>query len=151
MQEINKRERGATLLELVIVLFFLPIIMFTLIMLAQTTIRSVVVAEESDASPILSLYEDVKYNYLLSKSSVVGTNSIVITRLDDCVVTYSYNSSLAEISKSVSCPSPPAVKDRSIKVSDVSSFSITPAIGYFCFSGQSTSDFEPFSFCVGGM
>ncbi len=147
----GKRERGFTLLEVTIVLFLLPIILAVLIGLAKTTIQSVVVAERSDASQVFALYEDVKYNYLLSKSTSVGVSDITITRLDDCVITYRYDIANREINKSVSCPSTPAVNDRNIKVSDVSSFSVSPATGYFCFSVQRAYDYEPFQFCIGGM
>ena len=144
-------ERGFTLLEILIVLFFFPFLVSVLIAIAKTTIIAVLTAEEQDASPVFALYEDIRYNYLLAKNIATGSNLIELTRLDDCVITYFYDPNLQLVDKSVTCPSQPAVSDKSVRVWNVISFTVSAQTGYFCYTIQRTQDFEPYSFCVGGM
>lgn len=135
-------------MEIIIVLTLLFSIIPFLLELPFVEVKKREIFTKYDDTDLFSYYEDMKFNYFLSRGFLTGSDFVRIFRIDDCTIDYYYDRAEEKLKKRVSCTSAPAVRDASRVVGNVRSFGVLNYGDYFCFSVQKTTG--SYHLCVGG-
>lgn len=134
----NKLKKAYTLYELVVYMMLIGLILYPLAPMLSYSVKQLKYEEDRYDPNFYNFVQDLKYDNVLSKEKPTCNNSncsgdkteISLTRLDDCKVSYSYDSTKKELERKllltpISCTD----SKRTYKLTNIDLFEINS--GYF--------------------